>query len=108
ASPMKTSRVSIRDRVINTEIPSQGACRLALACAISSPKDGEPRGSPKPRKSREVRVVMAPVRIKGIKVRVATMALGSMCRNIIRPLDAPRALAARTYSKLREIGRAHV
>ncbi len=42
-----------------------------------------------------------PVRMKGKKVRVATMALGRICLNMITWLLAPRARAARTYSRLR-------
>ena len=45
-----------------------------------SPKDGEPKGNPNPKKSRDVRVVIELFKIKGTKVRVATMALGKTCR----------------------------
>ena len=44
---------------------------------------------------------MAPVMMKGSSVRVATMAFGSMWRNMIVALPTPSARAARTYSKLR-------
>ena len=63
--------------------PSQGACRLALPCARSSPSEGEPGGRPKPRKSSEVSVVIEPLRMKGRKVSVATMAFGSRCLNMM-------------------------
>ncbi|MNW66883.1 hypothetical protein D3C74_453960 [compost metagenome] len=44
---------------------------------------------------------MAPVRMNGRKVRVAFMALGSMCRRITQRSCRPRARAASTYSRLR-------
>ena len=88
-------------RVINAVIPNQGACRLFLPWAASSPSDGAPGGNPKPRKSSAVNVPMAPVNRKGINVSVATMALGSTCRHIISREGSPMALAARTYSRLR-------
>ena len=81
--------------------PSQGACRLDLPWLISSPSEAEPGGRPKPRKSSEVSVVIEPDRMNGRNVSVATMALGSRCRNIIVRLFTPSARAARTYSKLR-------
>ena len=75
--------------------PSQGACRLFLPCASSSPSEGEPGGRPKPRKSSEVRVVIEPLRMNGMKVRVATMALGSTWRQMITGLrHAERARRA--------------
>ena len=76
--------------------PSQGACKFALPCFSISPNDGEPKGSPKPRKSRAERVMTEPERMKGRKVRVATMALGSTCLNMMTTSLAPSARAART------------
>src|SRR3546814_9849138 len=64
--------------------PSQGAVMFSLPCFSSSPSDAEPAGRPKPRKSREVSAVMAPESVKGRKVMVATMALGSTWRNMMR------------------------
>ena len=64
--------------------------------ARSSPSEGEPGGSPKPRKSSEVSVVMLPFRMNGRKVSVATMALGSTWRYMITASLTPSALAART------------
>ena len=88
-------------RTMKAEKPSQGAWRFALPWARSSPRLGEPTGRPKPRKSRLVRVVTEPPRMKGMKVRVATMALGRMWRNMILLSRTPNAFEARTYSKLR-------
>ena len=85
----------------NPVSPSQGAFRLALPCASSSPSDAEPGGSPMPRKSSEVRIVTEPASVNGRKVRVATMALGSTWRNMITRSVAPRARLARTKSRLR-------
>ena len=82
-SPIKTSKLSCRAITANPEIPNHGACRLALPCASSSPREGEPGGNPKPRKSSAVKVVMEPERIKGINVIVATIAFGRICRLII-------------------------
>ena len=39
--------------------------------------------------------------MNGMKVSVATMALGSKCRNIMVSVPTPSARAASTYSKLR-------
>jgi hypothetical protein len=75
---------------------SQGACRLSRPWDTSSPSDGEPGGSPKPRKSRLARIVTEPERVKGRKVSVATMALGRMCRRITAKSETPSAFAART------------
>jgi hypothetical protein len=56
----------------------------------------DPGGSPKPRKSRAVRVVIEPFRMNGRNVSAATMALGRICLNMIMVSLTPRALAART------------
>ena len=77
-------------------MPSQGAWRFDLPWLRSSPRDGAPGGRPNPRKSKAVRVVMEPLRMKGRKVRVATIAFGSICLNMIMVSLTPRALAART------------
>ncbi|MNU02346.1 hypothetical protein D3C72_2460200 [compost metagenome] len=50
---------------------------MDLPWAIISPREGEPGGMPKPRKSSEVSVVIEPDRMKGRKVSVATIAFGS-------------------------------
>src|SRR5690606_31669938 len=101
ASPMKTSRLSISEITAKPESPSHGACRLFLPCDSSSPSDGEPGGRPKPRKSSAVSVVTEPPRMKGMKVSVATMALGRMCRRMTVQFETPRARAAVMYSKFR-------
>ncbi len=101
ASPMKISRLSIMAITQKAVMPSHGACRLALPCASISPSEGEPGGRPKPRKSSDVKVVMEPLRMNGMNVRVATIALGSRCLNMILALERPRARAARIYSRLR-------
>src|SRR5690606_19000255 len=82
ASPINTSRLSITAMTVKPASPSQGACRLFLPCASSSPSEGEPGGRPKPRKSSEVRVVIAPLSIKGRKVKVETSAFGSTWRRM--------------------------
>ena len=48
-----------------------------------------------------MRVEIEPLRMKGRKVSVATIAFGRRCLTMIRVLDRPSARAARTYSKLR-------
>ena len=60
---------------------------------------GEPGGKPKPKKASEVSVAIEPESIKGIKVNVATIALGSTCLNISFTFVTPSAFAALTYSK---------
>ena len=45
--------------------------------------------------------MIEPFRMKGRKVSVATMALGSRCLTMMARLESPSARAARTYSKLR-------
>ena len=42
---------------------------------------------------------MEPFNMKGKKVKVATIAFGKRCLNIILIFDTPRAFAAKTYSK---------
>src|SRR5690242_618286 len=70
ASPTKIKRLSIVASTKNAVKPSHGACRLDLPWASSSPSDGDPGGSPKPRKSSEVSVVIDPFRMNGRKVIV--------------------------------------
>src|ERR1700742_512555 len=81
--------------------PSHGACTLALPCDSNSPNDGEPGGSPKPRKSSAVNVITEEETMNGRNVMVATMALGSRCRNMMTALETPSARAAWMYSKFR-------
>ena len=45
--------------------------------------------------------MIEPFRMKGMKVSVATMALGRRCLKMIFGLESPSARAAVTYSKLR-------
>src|SRR5580704_5306387 len=101
ASPMKINS----DSMIATEKkpvkPSHGACTLALACDSISPSEGEPGGSPKPRKSSAVSVITDEETMNGRKVMVATIAFGSKCRNMILALETPSARAAWMYSKFR-------
>src|SRR5690606_16686071 len=101
ASPMKISSDSMMERLRKPEMPSQGAFRWRWPCRSNSPSDGEPGGMPKPRKSSELSVVIEPFRMKGRKVRVATIALGRRWRNMMVRLETPSARAALTYSKLR-------
>src|ERR1700680_3612438 len=101
ASPMKISSESMTATAKNPVSPSQGACTLALPWDSSSPSEGEPGGSPKPRKSSAVRVITEEERMNGRNVMVPTMALGNRCRNMIFGLETPSARAACTYSKLR-------
>ena len=75
---MKVKSVNIIANEKNAEPPSHGALMLFFPCASNSPNDGDPGGNPSPRKSKEVRAVIEPVRIKGIMVSVATTALGKM------------------------------
>src|SRR5690606_15865467 len=51
ASPMKISSDSMMATEKKPVSPSQGACTFALPWARISPRDGEPGGRPKPRKS---------------------------------------------------------
>ena len=75
-------------------MPNQGAVKFAFHCANNSPKLGDPGGKPNPKKSKLVRVVIDPFKIKGRKVNVATIAFGSMCLFIIVRLPSPNARAA--------------
>src|SRR5438309_11856479 len=69
ASPMKMRSESMTASTTKPVRPSQGAWRFALPWARISPSEAEPGGRPKPRKSSDVSVVMAPLRMKGRKVR---------------------------------------
>src|SRR3981189_2478727 len=101
ASPMKIKSDSMIATGRKPVKPSQGACTLALPCDSNSPSDGEPGGKPNPRKSSAVSVITDEDTMEGRSVMVATMALGSRCRNMITALDTPSARAAMMYSKLR-------
>ena len=98
---MKINNVSINPTVTNPVIPSQGAWRLRLPWFKSSPNEADPAGNPKPKKSRAVNEVIAPLKIKGKKVNAAVIAFGSTWRTIIDRSWSPKAFAARTYSKFR-------
>src|SRR3954470_20506744 len=101
ASPMKINSDSMMATAKKPVKPSQGACTLALPCDNSSPSDGEPGGSPKPRKSSAVSVITEDETMNGRNVIVATMALGSRWRNMMTALETPSARAAWMYSKFR-------
>src|SRR5580704_15951204 len=101
ASPMKISSDSMIATEKNPVKPSHGACTLALACDSSSPSEGDPGGSPNPRKSSAVSVITDDDTMNGRNVMVATMAFGNRCRNMITAFDTPSARAAMMYSKLR-------
>ena len=96
---MKIKRLNIKASTKNPDNPSHGACRLFFPWFNNSPNDGDPGGSPSPKKSSEVRAVTPPVNINGSIVIVATIALGRTCLNIIVMLDTPNARAALTKSK---------
>src|SRR3984893_4503290 len=101
ASPMKIKSDSMMATAKKPVKPSHGACTLALPCDSNSPSDGEPGGKPKPKKSSAVSVITDDDTMNGRNVMVATMALGSRCRNMILAFDTPSARAAMMYSKLR-------
>src|SRR3954463_16705250 len=82
ASPMKIKSDSMMATAKKPVNPSHGACTLAFPCDKSSPSDGEPGGSPNPRKSSAVNVITEDDTMNGRKVMVATMAFGSRCRNM--------------------------
>src|SRR5256886_14098667 len=100
-SPMKINSDSMIATEKNPVKPSHGACTLALPCDNSSPSDGEPGGSPKPRKSSAVSVITDEDTTNGRNVMVATIAFGNKWRNMITALETPSARAAWMYSKLR-------
>src|SRR3954470_8447234 len=101
ASPMKIKSDSMIATEKKPEKPSQGACTLDLPCDSSSPSDGEPGGSPNPRKSSAVSVITELDTMNGRNVMVATIAFGNRCRNMMTLFDTPSARAAWMYSKLR-------
>ena len=75
-------------------IPSQGACKLFLPWLTISPKDADPGGKPKPKKSRPDNAVTDALKLNGRKVTVAIVALGHICLIIIFVFETPNALAA--------------
>src|SRR5579885_1708053 len=101
ASPMKIRSESMMAMEKKPVRPSHGACTFALPCESSSPSDGEPGGSPKPRKSSAVSVITEDDKMNGRKVMVATIAFGKRWRKMITAFDTPSARAAWMYSKLR-------
>lgn len=76
---MNINRVSIIEREIKVDMFSYGVCRLVLFCVISLLSEGEFDGRLKFRKFSDVSLVIVLVRIKGRKVSVVIMVLGSMC-----------------------------
>src|SRR6201985_635210 len=101
ASPMKIKSDSMIATAKKPVKPSHGAWTLALPCDNNSPSEGEPGGNPKPRKSSAVSVITDDETMNGRNVMVATMELGSKCRNMITALETPSARAAMMYSTLR-------
>src|SRR5262249_53283025 len=101
ASPMKISSDSMIATVKKPDRPSHAALGLALPSPRSSPSEGEPGGSPKPRKSSAVSALTEPDRMNGRNVSVATMAFGRRWRNMMTTFETPSARAAWMYSKLR-------
>src|ERR1700710_3092798 len=91
ASPMKISSDSMIATAKKPVKPSHGACTLALPCDSNSPNEGEPGGSPKPRKSSAVSVITDDDTMNGRNVMVATMAFGNRWRNMILGLETPSA-----------------
>ena len=55
---MKISNTNNKDMITNPLIPNHEACKLFFPCTRSSPKEADPTGKPKPRKSNEVRAIM--------------------------------------------------
>ncbi len=96
ASAMKISSVSMSAMTTKPVMPSHGARRLFLPCSRSSPSEGDPGGSPNPRKSSAVRVTTAPLVMNGRNVNDEVIAFGRRCRNMIAASRTPRARAART------------
>lgn len=96
ASAENVNKVNIIANAKKAESPNHGACKLFLPCCNISPNEALPAGKPNPKKSRLVRVTIAPVNMKGINDIADTKALGNICLNIIVKLLAPRARAERT------------
>ena len=69
---------------------------LSLPWLSSSPSDGVPGGTPRPRKSSEVSARIAALMRNGRKVTTGVMLLGRMWRHMICRLPTPSARAART------------
>src|SRR5258706_10163976 len=101
ASPMKINSDNRMATAKKPVKPSHGAWTLALPCDSNSPSDGEPGGSPKPRKSSAVSVITECDTMNGRNVIVAIIAFGNRWRNMITAFDTPSARAAMMYSKLR-------
>ena len=94
ASPTNTSNPSIIPNVKKLVIPSHGACKLFLPWFTISPKDADPGGKPKPKKSKPDKAVTDALKLKGRKVTVAIVAFGSICLIIILVFETPNAFAA--------------
>lgn len=65
----------------------------------NSPRDGDPIGNPKPRKSSDVSVVIDPANTKGRLAIIIGEEFGRICLNIILESIAPRDLLALTKSR---------
>src|SRR5262249_16115278 len=76
ASPMKISSVSMTAVTANAVMPSHGHSGLPLPCRRIPPREGDPGGNSKPRKSRLAKALTEPARVNGKNVSVATVAFG--------------------------------
>ena len=76
-SKINMRSVNITPTVKKPVSPNQGAWRLRFPWLSNSPKEADPAGRPKPRKSNAVSEVIAPLNIKGKNVSAAVIALGN-------------------------------
>ena len=91
---VSSSKVTTSTPKVDSEIHQ--ASMLFLPCDSSSPSDGVPGGTPRPRKSSDVSARIAALMRNGRKVTTGVMLLGSTWRTMICQFDKPSALAART------------
>jgi hypothetical protein len=96
ASPMKVNSSSVTTSTPKVDSEIHQASMLFLPCDNSSPSDGVPGGTPRPRKSSEVSARMAALMRNGRKVTTGVMLLGKTWRVMICQLLRPSARAART------------
>ena len=100
-SPIKSREIKIIESVKNIVKPIQTASRLFFASLNNSPRDGEPTGRPKPKKSKLERATIEPATKNGNVEIVEIIAFGNICLKIILKSDAPIIFATETNSKFR-------
>ncbi len=95
-SPMKISSIKVPTNTKNVVRESHHADILSLPCERSSPRLGVVGGTPRPKKSKLVKISMAPLILKGRNVTTEIKLFGKYVFNYNLKSFRPSVLAALT------------